>query len=281
MPFVLNYGQGQNNLNFHHVVAYASYYEEVIEDGGGYTYYYHSNDTNKTIVITYSKSAGYDAIYNDNGRLRKLDCINRILQDKNYRVENFFYLSELFRNDEKQLIFQEIVVDVVNKSNSIVVPYGLTDSKNYFIDRTGAPYNDRIVASKIVEGKNISVYESKNHEIYEINRVSVVAGETLSVLLAAFTMPKSVAIGLGIAVLMKEGVEVIKYLFTVLKYNCKEIYYKDITVNRRSCHEVQRRYIYTLWEKDNNYELRMDFGDEDQYFSDNSELIKIALKNYF
>lgn len=61
-------------------------------------------------------------------------------------------------------------------------------------------------------------------------------------------MPKSVAIGLGVFFLLKNGVEYIAYPFTALKYKCTESYIKDVTVEGRVCHEVQRRYVYTLWE---------------------------------
>ncbi len=128
----------------------------------------------------------------------------------------------------------------------------------------------------------MSSFEDKTLDLREINRHVALAGDALGLVLSILSMPKSVSIALGIVTFYKNGKEFLKYSYTILKYRGHRIISEGCNCKRWNISSgSKKRYVYTIWENDNNYDYELEFGDEDPYFNNPRKLMEIAVDNYF
>lgn len=258
------------------------FYVELFEEEDIYTYYYENFSNKENVVITSSQENGTVAYYNNNDQVYKVklnDADTRYISD----VKSFHSLRNTIieGGNKNDMQYIDLSSHIKSFNEHDISLYGYTNTMNYFKDFSGREYTDKLISSATIEGYNCQVFESKILELREINRYAALAGDAIGLLLAFLAMPKSVAIAIGIITIIKDGVEVLKYPYTVLKYKGTESFLRDVTVNSRICHEVQRRNVYTIWENDNDYTHEFDFGSEDEYFGNPKKLMEIAVDNYF
>lgn len=143
---------------------------------------------------------------------------------------------------------------------------GVSADMKYFKSFTGDPYYDKLIASKTINGYRAQIYEAREHSLYEINAFMVVAGQAFSVFLGTVAISPKIATALGIATFIKAGIEYMAQPYTILEYNATVHYLRDVDVNGRTCHQVQRRNVYRIFENDDLFTHEFQFGDEDPYF---------------
>lgn len=261
-------------------------YKELYENDGVYTYYYQDYNKNEVISISSSEQAGIKVFYNDGNKLYEIQVSDLNLKlDNSLRAEYQFekMISKIANNkSEVNLIPYELNIERVSEvKNNEISPMGITAASQYLRSITGFPYSDKLIASATIDGYYAQVFEARDHSIYELNAFLVFAGELLSAVTAGLAISPAVAISLGIATVVKEGIEYIKQPYTILEYVGTVHYYRDADVNGRTCHQVQRRYVYRILENDGIFEDIFQFGDEDPYFGNTNMLMQIAVDNYF
>lgn len=249
---------------------------------GVYTYYYEDYESKSNIVITSSQEAGTNVYYNYKGQVFKvkLDDIGiRYISN----INSFNSLKNNIVSTSKNINMEYIDLSllVVPIKNETISPEGYTNTMRYFRGFAGGEYTDELISSATIRGYNCQVFEDKTLDLREINRHVALAGDALGLVLSILSMPKSVSIALGIVTFYKNGKEFLKYSYTILKYRGTESFRRDATVNGGTYHQVQKRYVYTIWENDNNYDYELEFGDEDPYFNNPRKLMEIAVDNYF
>ena len=185
------------------------------------------------------------------------------------------------KSDVKLLPIEVYFDRILDVETNYISPHGISSAKQHFIGLTGSAYTDKLITSATIQGKHAQIFEGKGHSVYEINRFMLLVDDVAAVVFANFALPPHIALGLGIAVVIKNGIEYIKYPYTILKYNATMSLYRDVDVNGRTCHQVQRRSIYSLWENDGKFTNQFEFGDEDPYFGNTRKLMEIGVDNYF
>ena len=260
-------------------------YKELTKNDGVTTFYYQDFNKDDVIVITSSEHAGTKGYYNDGENLFEIDVYDLDVKlDDN--LTELYQFEELISNitDNKsdvKLIPIEVYLDrILDVEINNISPLGISSAKQYLIGLTGSAYSDKLITSPTTQGKYAQIFESKGHSVYEINRFMLLVDDVAAVVFAKFALSPQIALGLGIAVVIKNGIEYIKHPYTILKYNATMHLYRDVDVNERTCHQVQRRSVYSLWENDGKFTNEFEFGDEDPYFGNTRILMEIGVNNY-
>lgn len=261
-------------------------YKELTENGGVTTFYYQDYNKDDVIVITSSEHAGTKGYYNDGENLFEIDVydLDVNLDDNLTEQYQFEKLSSKITDNKSDIKLMPIEVyfdRIPDVETNDISPQGISSAKQYFIGLTGSAYSDKLITSATIQWYNAQIFERKGHSVYKINRFLLLVGDASAVVFAKFALSPKVALALGIATFIKNGIEYIKNPYTILKYNTTMSLYRDVDVNGRTCHQVQRRSVYSLWENDGKFTNEFEFGDEDPYFGNTWKLMEIGVNNYF
>lgn len=253
-------------------------YIELYQDNNIYTYYYQNFNNGIVVVITSSEN-GTNCYYNNNGIVG--ECISEQYASTYLSEQsNFMNLS----NEVVQTLVgnstNDMILNIIEDANQGISMYGLTTTKDFWNYKYGPSYSDLHVDSKVLEGYQCDVYQSKQVSINEINKYVAYAGEALGLLLSFLTMPKSVATAISIVTFVKDGIELIKNNTTVLKYSAVESFVRDATVKGLTMYQAGKTDNYYIYENNTNHAVEFRFNSSDQYYSNTSKLMELGLAQY-
>ena len=249
---------------------------ELSQKGGTFTLFYNDKVDDKTLVISQSTENVIIAYYNDG---RNIYEINNLPSLNFENISNYFDLENLAEN----IINENMeLVDINTIDDYSIVPFGLSNARSKFYSEVGRGFSEKQVASKTINNKRAVVYEREDVSVKQIDKHVIFAGKTFAFLLSLLKLPPHVALGLGIVLYIKDGIEYVSRDYTILEYNGFVEGYKDIDVNGRTTHQVSSTYKYRLMENSGNdkVDISLLWGSEDKDFSNNLRLMETAVYNY-
>lgn len=260
-------------------------YEDLTEHNGISRYFYHDSVNNETLVISQSDESEAQGYYKDGDDVYEVSNLYNIDLNNistNLEFKNIFktFIKEYYIFENMNTVDLSQMIESVSEDST--QPYGLSNARAEFYKEVGRPISERLVASATIDGKRAEVYEIKDVDIYQVDRVSMRNGAKFDLFLALLDMPYHVAVAFAVITFIKDGIEYLKYDYTFIKYQGWVERYKDITVEHRSTYEVGSSYSYQIWESvtDDSVIVELKWGYEDIDFSDNMRLMETAVENY-
>lgn len=267
-----------------------SIYTELVEEKDVLTFFYHDTDLDNTLVISQSNEGGNILYYNDGKEIYKISNLDNVnlkdFLDKKIMesfVKNFFYDFYQYKNSTVKS-YDSVLSDNHNKiGEDFIKPLGLPDVESRFYREVGRPFKNKFVASANIENKASHVLETKDVSIRQVTKLEALAGEVFAFILSYWKMPKSVAIAIGIATVIRAGVEYIKEGCLIIKYSGKVNGNKDIFVQNILTHQVSCGSSYEIWEntRNNMIDFQIEWDWEGADYRDNYALMKTAVGKYF
>lgn len=261
-------------------------YVELTEENGILTYFYHSDKSNETLVISQSDEAGTRAYYNNGENLYEFNNVQNIDLKNHSKIEDFKFLAKEVADEvnyyNSNTISSEIKADKINELDGLIQPLNLSDAEDYFFHKVGYPFQDKNVASGTFDNKFAQVLETKNVSVKQVSRIEAVAGSALGAFLSVSSIPKSIAVAIGIATFVKNGIEYIKESCVILKYVGEVRGRKNVYVQNQLTHEVSSGSHYTMWENTCNDAIkeRLDWNWADTDYNNNYALMRTAVGKY-